>query len=125
MRAVHLKNHNPFNMIEVNNWYSSVSHNLVKYNDSPGMWTDNRDGTYGTGRRYFIRLAGEDWQTQSGYEGDPTNLHVGDTVGTKVANANIDESRPEVDLSFFPTDENIYYSANKVPKEEGAFLLYW
>ena len=48
-------------------------------------WIDNGDGTFTALEGATLwGLYGADWQEKSGFEGDPTTLQVGDTVGKKV-----------------------------------------
>jgi len=49
----------------------------------PDSWIDNGNGTYtAQAGATLYGLYGSDWETKSGYEGDPTKLQIGQTVGT-------------------------------------------
>ena len=48
------------------------------------MWVDNEDGTYTAEAGDTLwGFYGSDWESKSGYTGDPTKLQVGETVGKK------------------------------------------
>ena len=74
------------------NWFSYVVNDPVNYVDLWGLcgsdgnhWIDNGDGTFTALEGATLwGLYGADWQEKSGFEGDPTTLQVGDTVGKKV-----------------------------------------
>ena len=74
------------------NWYCYVVNDPVNYVDLWGLcgsdgnhWIDNGDGTFTALEGATLwGLYGADWQEKSGFEGDPTTLQVGDTVGKKV-----------------------------------------
>ena len=61
----------------------------MKYVDPTGMniddWQDNGDGTWTVKSEgaTLWDVYGADWKEKSGFEGDPTKLHIGDTVGKK------------------------------------------
>ena len=67
--------------------YHYAGNNPVKYTDPMGMsiddWQDNGDGTWTVLSKgaTLWDIYGADWKEKSGYEGDPTKLQVGDTVG--------------------------------------------
>ncbi|MBP5358214.1 MAG: hypothetical protein J6Y69_03395, partial [Treponema sp.] len=62
----------------------------IKENSSSGRkvpgWRNNGDGTHTviSKEANLWNLYGPNWKELSGYEGDPTKLHVGDTVGKKI-----------------------------------------
>ena len=74
------------------NWFCYVVNDPVNYVDLWGLcgsdgnhWIDNGDGTFTALEGATLwGLYGADWQEKSGFEGDPTTLQVGDTVGKKV-----------------------------------------
>ena len=66
----------------------------MKYTDPTGMWIDNEDGTYTAEEGDTLYgLYGDDWQSKSGYTGDPTKLQIGDIVGNNNSPAK-DDSQP-------------------------------
>ena len=61
----------------------------MRYVDPDGCWVDNEDGTFTAEDGDTLwNLYGSDWQEKSGFEGDPTKLQVGDTVGKKNTTSN-------------------------------------
>ena len=49
----------------------------------PNTWRDNKDGTYtALPGATLYELYGENWREESGYVGNPSNLQVGDVVGS-------------------------------------------
>ena len=67
--------------------YHYAGNNPVKYVDPTGLhiddWQDNGDGTWTVKSEgaTLWDIYGAYWQEKSGYEGDPTKLRIGDTVG--------------------------------------------
>ncbi len=69
--------------------YHYAGNNPVKYLDPNGMWTDNGDGTFTAQQDDTLWGLAEEqygdgsrWQ-EFGYEGDPTKLQIGESVGQK------------------------------------------
>jgi RHS repeat-associated protein len=76
-----------FNVVNLH-VYHYAGNNPVNYVDPNGMWLDNGDGTFVAEKGDTLwDLYGADWKEKSGYEGDPTKLQIGETVGLKINQA--------------------------------------
>lgn len=62
--------------------YAYCGNNPLRYVDPNGLWIKNPNGTCTAEKGDTLYgLYGKDWKEKSGYEGDPTKMPIGTTVG--------------------------------------------